>query len=336
MNKKSGITITMLVITIIIMTIIATTVVVTINSSIGYSRYVTWSNEIKYVQEVVDERLNSNYLTNETLGTIYLNVSQGVNEQFESEIVTDSKIELQILDLNKLGIVNTVYGNLDSQDDVYAVSANTGRVYYVAGMEIRGNKYYTLTDYLFDMFGIENTNNELSTVVFKPNKLGYTNEPLIVSVKVPQTFTNVSVTTSNTEISIGTAQLQDGVYVYQVNEDKIAGNYIITVSYTYEGSDYSTEYEVNGYDLVLPEVVIDDSTEGYIIITASDDSGIKNIKYEYGNIAENAKEYFQTNGINTNSGKIKLADDITEYTIYIEDNAGNVAIEHVTAQVSNL
>ena len=330
MNRKGGITLIILTIAVIIMAILATVIVISTTSSIQQSKYTAWANEIKYIQEIVSENLNKNYFINETKGTIYLDITSGTSEQFEGETIVDSKIELLILDLDKLKIVNTVYGNMSTNDDVYALSVQTGRVYYVKGIELDGNMYYTLTSSLFDMFDIQNEDNNIKTVVFKPNKIGYTNEPITVTVRVPEMFLNVEVNTSNNSILVGQPELKDGIYEYQVNSNNIQENYIITVTYTVNENVITLQYKVNNYDTTKPVIYEDTSNEDIVSAVATDESGIKTIKYEYGIIAEeNAKDYFAKGGKNFVVGKFKVVDGITEYTVFAEDNAGNFNVKHV-------
>ena len=116
----------------------------------------------------------------------------------------DNKLILKILDLGNLKITNTIYGNLSTNTDVYAISETTGKVYYVQGIEIDGQMYYSLTDSLRQRFNLISPETKLSSIVFVPSVVGYSNKPISVIVKVPKTYTNIIITTSNNEIQIGT------------------------------------------------------------------------------------------------------------------------------------
>ena len=130
MIKKQGITVTMLVIAIIILTILAGTITVSILSTVNYSQLSSWVNEISYIQEVVEEQKNASSNMDYTMQQIELNIPSNVSdEQFEGEDISEgNKLLLKTLDLGKLKITNTVYGNLDTSTDVYAVSEKTGKV----------------------------------------------------------------------------------------------------------------------------------------------------------------------------------------------------------------
>ncbi len=340
MIKKQGITITMLVITIIILIILAGTISISVYSTLNYSRLSSWANEMMYIQDVVDEELNESSILTDTLETISVDVSvltvEQREEQFEGETITvGNLIELNILDLGKLGITDTMFGNLDSEADVYAVSMTTGRVYYAQGFEIDDKVYFTLTDGLKQRFELTSTAN-LNSVVFMPNVVGYTNEPIKVTVKIPQTFSNIAISTSNDKIQVGSQTVVDNLYEYVINNAGVEGNYTITVSYNDGVQNKTVNYEVKGYDVTKPTIQeinrdnwlykqTEDSKVEYLInITATDESGIKQIKYAAGKIEQDkAKEYFTGNGNDVVDGKINLDKKLIEYTIYAEDKAGN-------------
>lgn len=344
MIKKQGITVTVLAITIIILTILAGTITVSTLSTINYSKLSSWANEIIYIQDVVDEAANRVGLTDYLLETVIINTDnmgeQDISQQFLDEnISSDSTISLRIINLGKLNITNTIYGNLNSNTDVYAVSEKTGRVYYVEGVELDGKRYYSATDTIKSRFELVSDNRDLSSIVFIPSTLGYTNRPITVDVKMPNTYTDIVVTTSNNDINIGSQSIQDELYVYKVNENLVTGNYTITVTYNNGVETLTSKYEVKGYDATAPviqeltaENFVYKETDGNIVdylinITATDSSGIKVMKYAKINIEEkDAAEYFSKNGNVIVDGRINISGKLTTYTIYAEDNAGNFAI----------
>jgi len=342
MIKKQGITVTAMVITIIILMILAGTISFSAYSTLNYSRISVWANEMMYIQDMVEEALNISSAVDFTKNDIAINVNQlaEVREQFEGEtIVEDDTIVLKTLDLGKLKATNTTYGNLQTDTDVYAISIETGRLYYVQGIEIDGKTYYCLTDSLKNKFELRPAANELASVIFVPSVIGYTNEPISAIVKLPNTYTDIVVTTSNSEIEIGSQVLRETIYEYEINTNNIAGNYTITVSYNDGTQTLISKYEVNGYDITPPVIEpiayenilykeTDTATLDYLTdIKATDDSGIKVMKYALGVISgEEVQEYFSKNTNIITNGRINLARSATVYTIYAEDNAGNFSI----------
>ena len=346
MNKKMGITVTMMAVTVVILIILTGTIAFSIRSTVDYSTLSAWANEIKYIQDVVDEELGKDSTMNFTTGDILIDISlltaEEKLEQFEDETITDNNVSLKIIDLNKLKIYNTKYGNLTSDTDVYAVSNVTGRVYYVQGIVAKDKNYYGLTQELLAGFSLTTSNASLSSVVFVPSVIGYTNKPITVTLKIPSTYTDIQITTSNNDIVVGEQQIKEKTYEYIVNTNLIAINYTINVTYNNGANILTSTYKVNGYDITAP--VINEITDAnyiykqtetdeanYLInISATDESGIKMLKYEIGRIEDNdAKEYFKTHGKQIIDGKINLERNMSEYTIYAEDNAGNFAVKLV-------
>jgi len=340
MMKKQGITVTMMVITVIILIILAGTISISVYSTLNYSRLSSWANELMYIQDVVDEELNKSSILVDASDTVSVNIGVLTDEQkveqFEGETITDNSVELSILDLGKLDVTNTLYGNLETEEDVYAVSLTTGRVYYAQGFEIDDTVYFTLTDGLKQRFELASTVS-LNTIVFMPSKVGYTNEPIKVTVKVPQTFSSISISTTNEEIQISSQAVVNNLYEYTVNTENVAGNYTVSVSYSDGAQMHTISYEVNSYDITAPVInkigannfvykQTEKSTIEYITdINATDESGIKYIKYAVGKIEnDKAKEYFSQDGNLVVNGNINLDKNVTVYTIYAEDNAGNV------------
>lgn len=342
MIKKQGITVTMLVVTIIVLTILAGTIIISTTSTISYSKLSSWANEMIYIQEVVDEQNNTSSNRDYIMQQVELNILPNTpDEQFDGEDISeDNKLILKTLDLGKLKITNTVYGNLNTTTDVYAVSEKTGKIYYVQGIDIDGQMYYSLTDSLRQRFNLVSPEGSLSSIVFVPSVVGYSNKSINVTVKVPKTYTNIEITTSNNEIQIGTQTEKETTYEYMVNTNNVTGNYTVTVSYNNGTKTLTSEYKVNGYDVISPVISeINDAnyiyketenSEIYYIngIKATDDSGIRKIKYEIGEISQDdAKEYFAEDGKLVVDGKINITMTSKNYTIYAEDNAGNFSIK---------
>lgn len=343
MKLKRGITVTMMVITVIILLILASTITISVYSGINYSKLSSWKSEIVNIQNVVKEKLNESSIIDEyILGSISVSKDSIPNveftNQFSGETVdSDNNVILYALDLGKLGITDTMYGNYTTSTDVYAISKETNKVYYVQGLELGNDTYYTITS--DDLENLENTENVLSSVVFVPNTIGYTNKPIKVTVKLPNTSLNPSIGTNNSEIIVGSLVNDGDMQVVEVNTNEIPGNYIITVSYNDGAKVVTTNYEVNGYDSTTP-VINEITSSNYIYkqtaenelkyltnITASDDnSGVKYLKYIEGNATE---DMISVSGKVIKDGTINLNKDVNVYTIYAEDNAGNYALKYI-------
>ena len=66
------------------------------------------------------------------LDEISLNINENAISQFDGEIVTESAVVLNKIDISQLGIEDLMLGNGNSANDYYAVSQQTGKIYYVA------------------------------------------------------------------------------------------------------------------------------------------------------------------------------------------------------------
>ena len=147
MNKK-GLSLVVFVISIAV-ALALTTVITTSYSVIANSTKLReFGNEINQLQKAVDEY---NFLNNEypiyqkySLDLDFIDASVR-SKQFGTET---GSLEFYIIDLQKLGISEIRRGNpINIQTrNAYAISKNNGKVYYLAGVNIGDDWYYTLTD----------------------------------------------------------------------------------------------------------------------------------------------------------------------------------------------
>ena len=147
MNKK-GLSLVVFVISIAV-ALALTTVITTSYSVIANSTKLReFGNEINQLQKAVDEY---NFLNNEypiyqkySLDLEFIDASVR-SKQFGTET---GSLEFYIIDLQKLGISEIRRGNpINIQTrNAYAISKNNGKVYYLAGVNIGDDWYYTLTD----------------------------------------------------------------------------------------------------------------------------------------------------------------------------------------------
>ena len=150
MKQKNGITLAMLVITVLIMSILAATITTSVLTSINNAKLSIWTQEITYVQDIMNETTNKEEALLSEITFSVENIDEDVrNEQFKDETIVDNEITLYTVNLAKIGLDNTVYGKYEKENDIYAYSKATGKVYYLAGMKNSSREvYYTLTDEL--------------------------------------------------------------------------------------------------------------------------------------------------------------------------------------------
>jgi len=332
---KKGVTLSILIVVIIVLAILATTVVTSVSSSINDTKLSLWATEISLVQDVVKENRDNidDILLNEISFSTKKIATEILDEQFKDEVITNNEIILYGINLSRIDIKNLMYGRNDRDNDVYAYSKTTGRVYYLEGIRVSKKQiYYTVTPDLANRYSEQiGISGEPSTIVFVPNTVNYTNEPVTVTVKVPKAYTDIQITISNNNngIVVGAQQEEDTWYVYEVNSTRLAGNYVINVSYKDNGESKNAKFAVTIYDDTAPTIESALKVLGQGVVKVKDNlSGIKEIRYITGkNPTENVQQYFKEYGNKVSKTTFGLDNQELEVTVYIEDKAGNYVVQ---------
>ena len=340
MNKK-GISLVSISIAVIVMLVLVSAISISLTYSINNAKKMAFAKEIYNIQSLVDEYLEREETLPPTIESIQI-VPSDVS-QFNLETLSNGTILLETLDLQGLDIKNTSYGNkeigkneTEKQKDVYAVSLATGKVYYVAGFEIAGKKYYTLTDELRQMIEKkQNLNIGEKTVTFTPNTVGWGKDAVTVTVSVPTEFTSPSITINNANIKY-TSSSANGVVYYNVNTGKVAEPYTVTVNYTKGGVVSSATYTAKidkTSPVISKDLNIANTSERINGLKAVDtESGMKYFKYAEGVISlADAKSYISAYGKNITDGSINFKNK-QNYTLYAEDKVGNYSIMYVDTE----
>lgn len=295
-----------------------------------------YAMELLNIQNSVDEYYYK-YDKYPAYTNILLNVSDielGDLYQFEDETIEDETISFKSIDFNLIGINDLRYGTSNQTRDIYVLSENTGKVYYLLGVEYNGKIHYTLTEEMYNLAGIQPTKlvgaKEIKKfdVIFVPSDVNDTNIPITVKVKLPKEATINSVVVTN-EKSVGEETIE-GVYkVISINDSSVDknGNYEIQVSYTYNAINKTVKYQVDNFDNTSPIISVDETKEGKTRIiniqTKDEQNDIKVLKYAESIIKDAA--YFKNYGKLFNGTQLRLNDDL-DYTLYVEDSSGNYQI----------
>lgn len=157
-NNKKGITLLVLMLTITTLMIIFTAITLAYTNISNSTKQREFAKEIYEVQKLVDQYyfLNNKYPVskfNESFSLDLNSIPVNSRTQFEKEPGYASfLIELREIDLYEAGVQEINRGLKSNSDttDIYAVSENTGIVYYIKGQKIGRNKYFTLNDELLD------------------------------------------------------------------------------------------------------------------------------------------------------------------------------------------
>lgn len=347
MNKK-GFSMVALAASLTIVMILLTTVTISVVNSLNNSRKVQFALEINSIEASINTYYvaNGEYPTGSSV-TLDLTGIDSYKDQIlaNGEVPTsDNKVILYEIDYSKIGNLTTNLGNgKNGENDIYALSQETGRVYYLQGLKIGSEVYFTLTEDLKNVLSQERNGDIFETnnaIIFLPSTKEWTNEEISVTVKVPKDYIINSINATKTGSDNN----------YNLYEAKGTSNFNIEIKYTTDEDTTNVKvanYAVTNFDNVKPKLVIDNNINeivdettdaGFINITERSDSisGVKFVKFEEGNIKEDeAYEYFQNNGKLVEENTIVFSEKADTLTVYIQDNAGNFDVEYINVWYNN-
>ena len=258
---KRGITAASVAVIVLIILILAGTITVSSYNSVQNAKKLVFAIEIANIQEEVtkyhnDDVINNDYPTNNNLYTLNLSSVQSASiGQFSGETKDASnQISLYEVDLSDIGITDTTYGNKKNDRDVYVLSKETGKVYYIGGVKAKNKTYYTLTQ---DLIDIKNRNEKT-----KENAAQITGTPVITT----GAFT------------VNTSSSGNDIYLKNI---KIDGEGVTKVKYEKKKISESNAYayfQNNGTTLNNDRIKVKEGE--YVTIYAENSSGNWSIKYE--------------------------------------------------------
>ncbi len=332
-DKKQGITLIYLIVTIIVMIILATTVVSQMLIPSDTTEMSTFAENLSQVQDAVrasyllDKEIptkdSTSALTKEQLLDMVTDTSK--KEDLGIEIANNKELDSSnyyIIDLDKLDVTKEEFGyGKKGEDDIYVVSSNSLRVYYLYGVEYEGENYFSLNSKLANILNIPDTSKDSSVtsvesyegIQIQSNNALYTNNMQVkidVNLKTGESlkigFNGVSDKTFN--ISTGNSviefsSLEDlnskGILSQNFSSSEISALNNLSkdnaklVIKKYDGDNLIGKYDilVSNFDNASPTLNLDSRTaleDNTIILnmTATDAkgvvlSGIDQIRYEY-------------------------------------------------------
>ena len=353
---KKGINMVSLSISLIVILIITAAVSVSIlnvKQNADRTKFVT---EISLInQEIINYKDRTGKYPEAGVVTLNLeNFSEETIEQFENEKIENNELQLYLIDFAEIGIETKHFGNNKDEKniDVYAFSKDTETVYYIKGIEYEGNKYYSLTGALLEQVNLVHLNsNEIQKedCIFARKSSErilsseeYTSNIVNVDVYIPKEANNINVTYSNNQgASINSVEVISDKANFLKFETicDTATNYNITVKYKLNDVNKTVVFEENKVDSEAPIINLSNmqvinlnnskETKTYIIDFKIEDelSGIKLMKYEYGNV--DTSYFSEERGKNITDGKIDVT-GVNTCTVYAEDNAGNKIKQVIT------
>lgn len=139
---KKGITVSILVITVALMAILITTATVIGTKSIQTASYEEFLSKIQRVSNSVNKYVVDNKTLPTTLEVV---AKEGLTQALKDELTRNNDMtnNLFVIDMTKIRVesVNIGKGTVENLD-VFIVAENTNNVYYLKGIEYKGNTYY--------------------------------------------------------------------------------------------------------------------------------------------------------------------------------------------------
>lgn len=231
MRRIDGVTLMSVLIVTVLLIVLTTTVTISIQSTSEYTSLLRFGTELNLLQSSIDTyyHVYQQYpILNESVLFDISNLLQEKDKQFSGENIVENKIQLYPIDYQKLENLDLVYGKQEEQNDMYAISNRTGKVYYLKGVTEKEKCYFTLTEELQTLLlnGKQMDTKEGNPILFIPSKVTWTNENIEVKIKIPKEYQVISVKASGNEYEKQSEN--EGFTFYQVQG---VGNYEILVSY---------------------------------------------------------------------------------------------------------
>lgn len=187
LKQKRGISLIILVISIIIMIILSGTIITSINISTENASFSVFANDLAQLQESA----KAMYIMEERLPVIDNAVKISRTDILDLVDITNKTLFEEELNLNKesentffyqLDLVKAGAGNVDNgtgikgTDDIYVISVNSLKVYYLKGVKYDGNTYFSI-------------NSKMTNIITLPENLEDESE-VSISVSEPEIDNN--------------------------------------------------------------------------------------------------------------------------------------------------
>lgn len=341
---KKGISLVIVLVTIAVILILTTVTVVTGSNIYNNTKKIKFASEISYVEEIVNTyRLNNNGNYPSThkvyIDSLKINPLNLTNQFSNENIEDDNTIMLYKIDFSLLNSHELIYTDIDSDsgDNVYCISPTTGKIFYIQGVKIGGNIYYTLTDELKKIINYVEDNNVNDGMIFLNDNRGN------LKIKIPDEYTEINITSSNGKITV----TQDSINEYKIYNVSYTTGSVITVNYKKNNVLKELKYNVREVSKDKPEFSISEiktmlnsktgKEEKYVTLE-NVPNNVKVIKYANQVVTENkVREYFKTGGVEIQKNDVIMIPDNQKYyciTVYIEDQFGNYNYKKIINNLS--
>lgn len=233
---KKGVTIATLCVMVVVLLILVSLTSLAIIRNLTNSQKIEFAMELNMIKSAVDtfKEKNGYYpITSEVVNIS--DVSDAIKDKFYDEFYNNNII-LNVIDINKLNISALKYGLGNTKDDKYLISNLSGKIYYLKGVKIGNETYYSSNNELDSLISgnskLEKNSND--GIVFKEenDKNGY-----LVNVYIPKSYLISTVTFEGKTINI--SKVTDTYYTYKVIPEK---NGTIIVNYRDDEKDKTAKY----------------------------------------------------------------------------------------------
>lgn len=335
-KNKKGISVMSLVAAVAIIMILLTTVTVSGINTAHNAKKIAFGAEIKMIQGAVDAYYKENNAIYPIKNDAYT-ITIGDNVSSKNKVIFENNegngiasFTVYAIDYDLIGVDSLIYGKDSENYDIYVVSRKSGKVYYLKGLKIGSEIYYTVTDDIDNLLSYNSEKNTVNSPVikFEPSTTEWTSDDVTIKVTIPNGY------------SVSSVKYNDGSTEFNNNEVKVERNGTLVITYTDEkGESKNVKYIVSNIDKDVPNVPNDklvfknvetSDSIGYIEMSKSDElSGIKNVKYDYGDYSTLGGKYFKSAGIYAKEDLIFVKNYNEPITLYVEDAAGNFILKVV-------
>lgn len=151
-NKKSGISLIILITMIVIALVLLTLSVIAVGSTVQNSSISAFGNDLKEVEDACGARYIENGLSSFDVidkNDILKLVEDKNKEEFKKELELNGDNlgdQFLIVDLEKIGVNKSTRGNYkNGENDVYVLTPDTLHAYYLKGITVKGTTYFSIT-----------------------------------------------------------------------------------------------------------------------------------------------------------------------------------------------
>lgn len=146
LKNKRGVSVVSVLIILVVISILSSGVIFSSKLIIDYTYKKEFKNEYYLVKSAVTDYIirNSGNIDFDETEIDLSDISNQYLTQFDDETKTNNKIVAYVVDLDKIGVYNTTYGNKlnEDNDDVYVVTKDKHSVYYKKGFNTDSFVYY--------------------------------------------------------------------------------------------------------------------------------------------------------------------------------------------------